>query len=291
MALRLGVRQHMAALKFLYTRTLWKPEAVSFLSWPSDPRRLPTVLAADEVERILAALERPKYRVFFTTVYGTGLRVMEACQLETRDIDAARGVIHVRHGKGQKERFVMLSPRLLKILRRYWSLEQPSLPWVFESNKGGRPSNPEMARTALRLACGKAGVAKKRTVSRFCYLVLAMGSSLVDRQTSRFVSVLVERPLGCLRQAIDSLGVRPVHAFVVYRVGSAALHGYEDDGVAAIGGNPPKVDRRRVRVGSGQVEVAPVKGEAPGLCKRQRRERGGRAAGRIHLPNLVWPFG
>lgn len=156
------VRQHMAALKFLYTKTLWKPEAVSFLSWPSDPQRLPTVLAADEVERILAAFERPKYRVFFTTVYGTGLRVLEACQLETRDIDAARGVIHVRCGKGQKERFVMLSPRLLVILRKYWSIERPSPPWVFESNTGGH-LQPNTARLALRLACGKAGVARKVT--------------------------------------------------------------------------------------------------------------------------------
>ena len=69
------VRQHMAALKFLDTKTLWKPEAVSFLSWPSDPQKLPTVLAADEVERLLAALERPKYRVFFTTVYAFVRRV------------------------------------------------------------------------------------------------------------------------------------------------------------------------------------------------------------------------
>jgi len=74
------IRQHMAALKFLYTKTLWKPENVSFLSWPSDPQKLPTVLAAEEVERLLGALERPKYRVFFTTVYATGLRVREACR-------------------------------------------------------------------------------------------------------------------------------------------------------------------------------------------------------------------
>jgi len=157
------IRQHLAALKFLYTKTLWKPEAVSFLSWPSDPQKLPTVLAADEVERLLAALERPKYRVFFTTVYATGLRVREACQLETRDIDAARSVIHVRHGKGQKARFVMLSPRLLVILRAYWSLERPPAPWLFASSTSGRCLNADMARKALKLAAAKAGVEKKVT--------------------------------------------------------------------------------------------------------------------------------
>jgi site-specific recombinase XerD len=87
---------HMAALKFLYTKTLYKPEVVSFLCGRRAPERLPVVLAVDEVERLLAAFEVPRYRVLFTTVYGTGLRVEEGCSLETRDIDAARQVIHVR---------------------------------------------------------------------------------------------------------------------------------------------------------------------------------------------------
>lgn len=157
------IRQHMAALKFLYTKTLHKPEAVSFLSWPSDPPKLPAVLAAEEVERLLAALERPKYRVFFTTVYATGLRVLEAARLHTDDIDAARGVIHVREAKGKKERYVMLSCRLLRILRAYWSLERPAAPWLFESSRAGRHINPQTARNALKLAAAKAGLGKKVT--------------------------------------------------------------------------------------------------------------------------------
>lgn len=157
------IRQHMAALKFLYTKTMWRPEAVSFLSWPPDPQKLPTVLAIGEVERLLAALERPKYRVLFTTVYATGLRIREACQLETRDIDAARGVIHVRHAKRKRERFVMLSPRLLSILRAYWALERPPAPWIFSSNTSARHLSPDTARKALKLAVAKAGLEKKVT--------------------------------------------------------------------------------------------------------------------------------
>lgn len=157
------IRQHMAALKFLYTKTLWKPEAVSFLAWPSDPQTLPTVLAAAEVERLLAALERPKYRVFFTMVYATGLRIREACQLETRDIDAPRGVIHVRQAKGHKDRFVMLNPRLLAILRAYWALERPPAPWLFAAGQNGRHLVPDTARKALKLAAAKAAVDKKVT--------------------------------------------------------------------------------------------------------------------------------
>jgi site-specific recombinase XerD len=153
----------MAALKFLYTKTLWRPEAVSFLSWPSDPQKLPTVLAIGEVERLLGALERPKYRVFFTTVYATGLRIREACQLETRDIDAARGVVHVRHAKRKRERFVMLSPRLLSILRAYWALERPPAPWIFAASTSARHLRPDTARKALKLAVAKAGLEKKVT--------------------------------------------------------------------------------------------------------------------------------
>jgi site-specific recombinase XerD len=104
--------------------------------------------------------------VFFATVYATGLRLGEACRLETRDIDAARGVIHVRQAKGHKERFVMLSPRLLAILRAYWSLEQPPAqppaPWLFASRRG-RCLDADWARAALRLAARKAGIDKKVT--------------------------------------------------------------------------------------------------------------------------------
>lgn len=104
------LRQHFAALRFLFTKTLGRTEPVSFLSWPSDPQRLPTVLSRGQVSALLGALESPKYRVFFTTVYATGLRLNEACHLKTTDIDAPRGVIHVRNGKGGKERLVIAAP-------------------------------------------------------------------------------------------------------------------------------------------------------------------------------------
>jgi len=92
------LRQHFAALKFLYGKTLARPEQVAFLSWPKDPKRLPKVLTEEQVSKLLDALESPKYRVFFTTLYATGLRLREASHLETGDIDSARGVIHVRQG-------------------------------------------------------------------------------------------------------------------------------------------------------------------------------------------------
>jgi len=155
------LRQHFAALKFLYGKTLGRPELVSFLSWPSDPERLPVVLSVEQVGQLLDALESPKYRVLFMTVYATGLRVSEACHLKVGDIDAARGVIHVR-GKGNQERLVMLSPRLLCILRAYWRQERPRLPYLFTS-RTGKPENKDSARYVLKKACAKAKLGKKVT--------------------------------------------------------------------------------------------------------------------------------
>lgn len=157
------VRQHMAALKFLYTKTMYKPEVVSFLSWPPHPKRLPAILAAEEIEQLLAAFEVAMYRVLFTTVYGTGLRVEEGCSLETGDIDAARKVIHVRDGKGNKDRIVMLSARLLAILRAYWAFERPPAPWLFVSKRRTCHLSPDTARDAIKAAARDAGLVKNVT--------------------------------------------------------------------------------------------------------------------------------
>jgi integrase/recombinase XerD len=153
------LRQHFAALKFLYGKTLARPEQVAFLSWPKDPKRLPKVLTEEQVSKLLEALESPKYRVFFTTLYATGLRLREASYLETGDIDAARGVIHVRQGKGNRERLVMLSPRLLAILRAYWKQERPEKPYLFPT-KAGKPLDPDFARRVLHKAANAAGLKK-----------------------------------------------------------------------------------------------------------------------------------
>lgn len=152
---------HFAALKFLYRKTLGRPEVVAFLSTPKMPKRLPVVISAEQVGRLLHELERPTFRVLFTTVYAAGLRISEACALETRDLDAAREVIHVRHGKGDKERLVMLSPRLLTILRAYWRQERPPAPYLF-TGRTGNPLRPETARNALRLASASAGLDRRK---------------------------------------------------------------------------------------------------------------------------------
>lgn len=150
---------HFAALKFLYRRTLARPDVVAFLATPRKTPTLPTVLTRDEVERFLGCLATPKYRVLFTTMYGAGLRIAEVCKLAVQDIDAARGVFRVV-GKGGVERFAKLSPKLLSILRAYWASERPALPWLF-SSRNGTHVHPETARSAFKQAAKAAGITKK----------------------------------------------------------------------------------------------------------------------------------
>jgi integrase/recombinase XerD len=112
----LGVQ--IGALSFLYRKTLGKPELVSFLSFPRRARPLPTVLSLAEVGTLLSAIRVARYQAIAMVLYGAGLRISEALALEVTDIDGARGVIRVRHGKGDKAREAKLSPTLYQWLRK-----------------------------------------------------------------------------------------------------------------------------------------------------------------------------
>lgn len=156
------LRHHLSAIKFLYARTLGRPNAVSFLSFPRDKHRLPTVLALEDVQRLLRALIEPKYRMFFAFLYGTGLRISEGCCVQTEDIDGRRGLLRVRAGKTHKERAVALTPPLLEALRAYWRIVRPASPWLFASRRGTQLS-AEVARTALARATIAAGLPRRVT--------------------------------------------------------------------------------------------------------------------------------
>lgn len=118
------VRMYVAALKFLYATTLRRPEVVARIPWPKGPERLPDILSATEIVQLLQAVRSLKHRVVLMIAYGAGLRISEACSLQVGDIDSQRMVIHVRRGKGAKDRYVMLSERLLAVLREYWRPRQ-----------------------------------------------------------------------------------------------------------------------------------------------------------------------
>lgn len=183
-----GVRLHLFGLKFFYTRTLGRPEIVADLPLPKLRKTIPVVLSCAEVHALLEALATPRMRMFFTLVYATGLRLREACLLETRDIQKERGVIHVRHGKGGSERFVTLGARLYALLRAYYSDVRPAPPWLF-SGRGGKSLHPDVAIKAMVVARRVARIEKRVSTHTLRH---SFATHLLERGTDlRVIQVLL----------------------------------------------------------------------------------------------------
>lgn len=183
------LKMQVASLKFLYGVTLRRPEEVAWLSWPKVPRSLPVVLTREEVEALLGAVEPLLHRAVVMTAYGAGLRISEACKLELGDIDSKRGVIHVRDGKRGRDRYVMLSPRLLSCLREYYRQTRPRGPHVFPGQKPGRPITPSPVRHALKAALKRVGIKKKVTMHSLRH---AFATHLLEAGTDiRVIQVLL----------------------------------------------------------------------------------------------------
>ena len=142
----------VAALRFLYKVSLkkdWSFEDV--IPAPKKPQRLPVVLSPEEVLHFLSCVGNTRHRAILTTCYAAGLRISEAIHLMPTDIDSQRMVIRVDQGKGQKDRYVMLSPTLLETLRSYFRAVRPQV-WLFEGDVSGQPIN----RSSVEQACQKA---------------------------------------------------------------------------------------------------------------------------------------
>lgn len=152
---------YVAALKFLYEHTLRRPQEVAWLKYPKVPHPLPDILSGSEVERLLGAVSSIKHRTILMTTYGAGLRISEACRLETADIDSRRMLIHVRPSKNGRARFVMLPRRLLVALRLYWRTEHPDGPLLFPGRPPTKPIDPSTVRSVVRQAAKEAGIDDK----------------------------------------------------------------------------------------------------------------------------------
>jgi site-specific recombinase XerD len=158
-----ALNQTVCALRFFYGVTLGHGDIPERIAYAREPRKLPVVLNADEVVRFLEAVPSLKVRTALTTAYAAGLRASEAVGLKIANVDSGRMVIRVEHGKGGKDRYVMLSAQLLGILRTYWRLARPKQ-WLFPGRDETKPIDVQVLHAACRSACAAAGLAKRATV-------------------------------------------------------------------------------------------------------------------------------
>jgi integrase/recombinase XerD len=160
-----SVNQYVSAVKFLYLETLEMPWTDEYFPRVRRPTRLPVVLSYEELLQFFDYVPSLKYRAALMTCYGAGLRVSEAVALKISDIDSQRMLIRVEQGKGNKDRYAMLSPRLLEVLRRYWRAARPqSQHWLFPSWQTNHHLCTGSLQTACREAALRSGLRKRVTV-------------------------------------------------------------------------------------------------------------------------------
>jgi len=155
----------LCGIKFFFERTLgreWK--TFEFLRPPKE-KKLPVVLSAAEVGRVLGCVHRPRYRVCLTTIYACGLRLLEGVRLQVKDIDGERQLLHIEQGKGGKDRYVPLPSACLKMLRGHWRTHRNPV-WLFPSPREAenQPMSESGMQRAFRVAVQEAGIHKKATV-------------------------------------------------------------------------------------------------------------------------------
>jgi site-specific recombinase XerD len=157
------VENHVAALRFFYVRTLRRQEFREFLPYPKSPRKLPSILSQEEVERLISASTNLFQRTLLMVLYGTGMRRSELARVKIDHIDSQRMIIHVIDGKGHKDRDLPLSPTLLENLRVYWRWLKPRI-YLFPSRMHRdheQPISDKIVWRACTQAAKKAGIRKR----------------------------------------------------------------------------------------------------------------------------------
>jgi len=163
---KLGVRTvglHTAALRFFFCKTLKRMYPVEEVPYPRAPRRLPIILTREEAIRLIDSASNLFHRAMLITMYSTGMRRAELCRLKVEDIDSTRMLIHIRQGKGGKDRDVPLSPKVLETLREYWRWMKPKtymFPGTINGSRADKPITPKVLWEACREAAQRAGITK-----------------------------------------------------------------------------------------------------------------------------------
>jgi site-specific recombinase XerD len=211
-------RQIRAALIFLYTVTLRRETEVDHLPVRRKKVKLPVVLSGTEVQALLDAVRVAKYRAIVMAQYAGGLRISEACRLRPEDIDSKRMVIHVRAGKGGRDRYTVLSARFLAFLRDYFREYRPD-GWLFPGKTADGHASPDTSRRVFHAALAASGISKKITphALRHCFAThllesgvdIAVIQALLGhgslRATEVYTHVSVEH-IGRVKSPLDLLG-------------------------------------------------------------------------------------
>jgi integrase/recombinase XerD len=176
------------ALRFFFHVTLGRPGFGDRMARIASPERLPVVLSTEEVALLLAHAPNLKYRTALSVAYGCGLRVSEIANLKVADIDSARMLIRVEQGKGRKDRYVMLSPGLLDLLRQWWRVKRPR-GWLFPGQQPGQPITTRQLRRACHAAAQAAKLGKRVSMHTLRH---SFATHLLERKTDiRVIQVLL----------------------------------------------------------------------------------------------------
>src|SRR6059058_1238765 len=178
----------VAALRFFFRVTLKRSDIIEHTTFLHEPRKLPVVLSPEDVARLLDAAPGLKYKAALSVAYGAGLRAAEVISLKVGDIDSKRMVIRVEQGKGRKDRYVMLSPSLLDLLRTWWKAARPQ-GWLFPGQNPVNPLTPRQLNRACHAAAQMAEIDKPVSLHTLRH---SFATHLLERKTDiRVIQVLL----------------------------------------------------------------------------------------------------
>jgi integrase/recombinase XerD len=211
------VNVHAAAIRFFFSETLKRTDVTAAIPPRRTPRQLPEILSAQELQRLFAAAADSKQRALLMTAYGGGLRVSELVRLQVTDIDSQRHMIRITAAKGRKDRYTLLSARLLEELRAYWKIDRPR-PWLFPGLNSSQPLSKRTVWDTFTRAKAKAGIRKGHNIHmlRHCFgthlleagvdvrtIQVLMGHASITT-TARYLHV-TSKTLGGTRSPLDLL--------------------------------------------------------------------------------------
>ena len=183
-----SINGSVAALRFFFTVTLDRPDMARHLTFVREPRKMPAVLSPEEVARLLEAAPGPKYKAALSAAYAAGLRVSEVVALKVSDIDSERLLLRIEQGKGRKDRFAMLSPQLLELLRDWYRIARPAV-WLFPGRDPMLPLTTRQFARTVHAAANMAGIKKRVTPHTLRH---SFATHLLEQKTDvRLIQVLL----------------------------------------------------------------------------------------------------